>query len=151
LILINDINLNGDRVLPNSATRPPFLDVDGDGSLSPLDVLAVVNFINAQGNSGGEGEGEGMESLGWFETVEIMSPAKFAEVCDADLSLQIEREIGNYLATSLSDSMEMGPLQFLGDTEDEEDESVEDLLVAASSADDSVPSILDDLFAADWS
>jgi hypothetical protein len=47
--------------------------------------------------------------------------------------------------------MEMGPLQFFGDTEDEEDESVEDLLVAASNVDDSVPSILDDLFAADWS
>jgi VCBS repeat-containing protein len=151
LILINDINKNGDRVLPANAPRPPYLDVDGDGSLSPLDVLSVVNFINDQGNSGSEGEGEGMQSLGWFETVEIMSPAKFAEVCDANLSLQIEREIGNYLASSLGDSIEMGPLQFLGDTEEDEEESVEDMLVAASNVDSGVPSILDDLFAADWS
>jgi large repetitive protein len=151
LILINDINLNGDRVLPASTTRPPFLDVDGDGSLSPLDVLAVVNFINEQGNAAGEGEG--IESLGWFENVQIMSPAQFAEVCDADLTLQIEREIGNYLATSLDDSIEMGPMQYLGDIEEDEDESLENLLVAAhkGEGDVNVPSILDDLFAADWS
>lgn len=151
LILINDINLNGDRVLPASTTRPPFLDVDGDGSISPLDVLAVVNFINDRGNAAGEGEGEGMESLGWFQTVEIMSPAKFAEVCEADLTLQIEREIGNYLAASIDDSIGMGPMQFLGDTEEDEDESVEDLLVTGGKGEVDVPSILDDLFAADWS
>lgn len=149
LILINDINLNGDRVLPASTTRPPFLDVDGDGSISPLDVLAVVNFINERGNAAGEGEG--MESLGWFQNVEIMSPAKFAEVCEADMTLQIEREIGNYLASSLDDSIGMGPVQFLGDTEEDEDESVEDMLVTARKGDVDIPSILDDLFAADWS
>ncbi|MCU0712420.1 MAG: dockerin type I domain-containing protein, partial [Pirellula sp.] len=156
LILINDINLRGARVLPASTTRPPFLDVDGQGDVSPLDVLAVITHINDRGNSGsgsggGEGEGEGLQPFAWFETVEVMSPARFMEVCEADLSQQIEREIGNYLATGFTDSVDMGPLQFLGDSEDEEEKSIEDLLAVAGSVETGVPSILDDLFAADWS
>lgn len=49
LLVVNDINANGKRVLP--ANRPdefagPLCDVNGDGLLSPLDVLLVVNAIN---------------------------------------------------------------------------------------------------------
>ena len=36
-------------------TPPPYLDVDGDNQITPLDVLVVLNFINQAG--GGEGEG----------------------------------------------------------------------------------------------
>ena len=50
----------GQGQLPlNSPDAPPFIDVDGDGFASPLDVLKVVNKIN-QGTGGvGEGEGNG--------------------------------------------------------------------------------------------
>jgi hypothetical protein len=44
--------------------RGRYLDVDGDGFLSPLDILDVVNFLNANHVSGeGEGEGEGESAL----------------------------------------------------------------------------------------
>jgi hypothetical protein len=58
LILINDINLRGPRVLPQFVvapdTLPPFLDVAPDGQLTSVDVLNVVNRLNQQG--AGEGE-----------------------------------------------------------------------------------------------
>ncbi len=157
LILVNDINLRGSRQLPNSTTRPPFLDVDGQGDIGPLDVLAVITFINEQGNSGsgsgggGEGEGEGLQPFAWSEKVEIMSPARFVEVCEANLAEQIQREIGNYLAAELEGSVVMGPMQYVGDVDEDEEDSIEDLLAVASQEGDVSSSVLDDLFAADWS
>lgn len=47
LNVINDLNLNGARILP--AIKPPqepFCDVNGDGHLDPSDVLAVIDAIN---------------------------------------------------------------------------------------------------------
>ena len=49
-----------------------YYDVDGDGSLNPLDVLAVVNFINGGSNvppPGGEGEGADFGSPSGFSVV----------------------------------------------------------------------------------
>jgi hypothetical protein len=60
LIVINDLNRNGPRALPNPPTAPlppPFIDANGDTFATAQDVLVIVNFLNA--NSGGEGEGEG--------------------------------------------------------------------------------------------
>lgn len=39
-------------------TMPPYLDVNGDGVISPLDAVQVINFLNA-GSGEGEAEGEG--------------------------------------------------------------------------------------------
>lgn len=50
LILVNDININGTRVLPAfpepGSSISPFLDVDGNNEITPSDVLAAINFIN---------------------------------------------------------------------------------------------------------
>lgn len=48
LVVINDINSNGSRVL---GARPsefsgPYVDVNGDGSCGPLDALFVINALN---------------------------------------------------------------------------------------------------------
>ncbi|XZE21483.1 tandem-95 repeat protein [Pirellulaceae bacterium SH449] len=154
LILINELNLNGSRILPPSAPRPPFLDVDGDGTISPLDVLQVINFINERVGSGtglGEGEGEGMESLGWFDTVQIMSPQRFVEVCEAEFNRQVEREIGKYLTLGLADSLNMGPHPYAGSSEDQESDSFEDMLAFVADLEEEPANVLDDLFARDWS
>lgn len=56
LIVINEINRTGSRALnANDAVPPPFLDVDGNRILDPIDALVIINFINGQG-AGGEGE-----------------------------------------------------------------------------------------------
>ncbi|MFN6128276.1 MAG: dockerin type I domain-containing protein [Planctomycetota bacterium] len=56
LIVINEINRTGSRAMPaNDAVPPPFLDVDGNRILDPIDALVIINFINGQG-AGGEGE-----------------------------------------------------------------------------------------------
>ncbi len=63
LLVINDLNLNGARLLPESPSEgeepPPFPDVNGDGYLTPADALAVINALNASCCTGG-GSGEGL-------------------------------------------------------------------------------------------
>ncbi|MFN7629018.1 MAG: Ig-like domain-containing protein, partial [Pirellula sp.] len=55
LVLINDINAFGTRVLANDTfTPPPYIDVNGDRRVDPLDVLEVINYLNSSKN--GEGE-----------------------------------------------------------------------------------------------
>jgi hypothetical protein len=58
LILINDINANGQRDLTYGTFQAPFLDVTRDGAVSAADVLGVINVVNTAiaGNAGGEGE-----------------------------------------------------------------------------------------------
>jgi VCBS repeat-containing protein len=56
LIVINDLNRNGTRLLsPTAFVPPPFLDVNGDGAVGPIDVLQVINFLNRRAS---QGEGE---------------------------------------------------------------------------------------------
>jgi hypothetical protein len=74
LLVVNYlITLGNGALLPNAQLPTPvvanpnpppgnlfrYLDVDGDGVLSPSDQLAVVNYLNAHPIGGGEGEGEG--------------------------------------------------------------------------------------------
>ncbi len=74
LIVINDLNVNGARLLPNPPAEgegpPPFPDVNGDGYLTPADALAVINALNAiccSGEGAGEGESTGAEQRGQDE------------------------------------------------------------------------------------
>jgi hypothetical protein len=69
------------------AARPavsqlPFYDVDGNGYCAPLDVLLVINQINAPSAGGGEGEPTAQPSDAlWFavgESREPIIPAFFA-------------------------------------------------------------------------
>jgi hypothetical protein len=61
LIVINDLNRNGPRQLPNPPVNPPppppFLDTNGDGFVTAQDVLVIINFLNS---GAGEGEGQGL-------------------------------------------------------------------------------------------
>jgi hypothetical protein len=50
LIVINDINRSGSRVLPISKpASAAFIDVNGDGSVGPVDALQIINYINTRG------------------------------------------------------------------------------------------------------
>ncbi len=61
LLLIVDINRGGIRTLPSvhqsDETPAPFLDVTGDNSLAPMDVLSVIACLNSIERAS-EGEGE---------------------------------------------------------------------------------------------
>lgn len=52
LLVINDLNRIGGRILDASDPEPPFLDANGDGWLSPLDSLQIVNHLNRMGSQG---------------------------------------------------------------------------------------------------
>jgi Fungalysin metallopeptidase (M36)/GEVED domain/Dockerin type I domain/Fungalysin/Thermolysin Propeptide Motif/Bacterial Ig domain len=68
LLIINDLNATGPRLLSNPTATSPvaMVDVNMDSNLSPGDALMVINYLNAPGAflassflaSGGEGEGE---------------------------------------------------------------------------------------------
>ncbi len=46
---MNDINVNGSRLLPTSGARSAYLDVNGDGYVTSLDGLEVSSFLNTYG------------------------------------------------------------------------------------------------------
>jgi VCBS repeat-containing protein len=60
LVVVNDLNARGARVLPIPPvppfTPPPFLDVNGDRSVTPQDALSVINLLNSGGSEGESGE-----------------------------------------------------------------------------------------------
>jgi hypothetical protein len=62
LLLINEINHRGSRILPIRTAEQPgppwFLDPNGDGRLTPADVLEVINHVNCNGASEPEGEAD---------------------------------------------------------------------------------------------
>ena len=53
LLVINDLNTNGARALPNPPVSPPppppYLDTNGDGWVSSADVSLIVNYLNTHG------------------------------------------------------------------------------------------------------
>lgn len=59
LIVINELNSVGSHELPPptaSSLSPPYFDCNGDGYLTPSDVLQVINFLNEESAASGEGE-----------------------------------------------------------------------------------------------
>jgi hypothetical protein len=50
LQVVNKLNNEGPHVLttPPDAPPPPFVDVNGDGSVTPNDPLVVINFLNSR-------------------------------------------------------------------------------------------------------
>src|SRR5690606_24224034 len=74
LIVINEINRRGSRQLSSEDGQLPYyVDVDGDGYLTPLDALIVINWLNSNpvptagsgfdvGSASDDGEGEASSS-----------------------------------------------------------------------------------------
>ncbi|MCA9144379.1 MAG: tandem-95 repeat protein [Planctomycetales bacterium] len=97
LIVINSLNIDGPRVLPNPAippnAPPPFYDVNGDGSISPVDVLLIINRLN---NPLGQGEGEGdafaIESI--VTSTSISTPV---EAGSSDIGISYGEALANYV------------------------------------------------------
>ena len=61
LVAINDINLNGARLLPDpdgQFSPPPYYDVNGNGYLTAIDVLVIFNHLIEQAAAEAEAEGE---------------------------------------------------------------------------------------------
>ena len=150
LVLVNDINARGQRVLPDTFVPPPFLDVDGDRSLTSLDVLAVVNFINSRGNGGaGEGEGESVPDLDWKPiNVEVMSPEVFHQAYNESVLRDSMIEFELNIAKTLREEFGYGPT--LANEEGDEPESLADYLAAWEDMDNDEDDF-DSVFAnSDW-
>jgi hypothetical protein len=98
LVLINEININGSRKLPegqNPLEPRKYLDVDNDGFVGPLDVLVIINFLNQRASGAGEAPpiaaldeffekqdiaptqiDFAMSQLSWFDTIDEASEFK---------------------------------------------------------------------------
>lgn len=158
LIVVNDINFNGPRLLPNGLATPPYLDVDGDQGVGPLDVLQLINFINSRGGAGagseGNGEGEGFESSGASQIDVVMMPMVEVLKVNREALRQLTVEEGVDLAVSSeADSVLYGPmLPILDDENSDLAESLETYLARWNNAkEDEQFSPLDSVFAGeDW-
>jgi uncharacterized repeat protein (TIGR01451 family) len=64
LLVINDLNLSGARILTGIPPAGYFPDVNASGSIEPADVLRVIQYLNAPpSEAGGEGEFAGVPNL----------------------------------------------------------------------------------------
>jgi hypothetical protein len=77
LPLINEVNqkkiTNSSGMLPEPPVEPnvpkPYFDVNGDGHLTPGDILAQINFVNAQNDPEGESQFARIETGLSFEVL----------------------------------------------------------------------------------
>ncbi len=61
LLIINDLNRNGDRLLAGEEATGPSIDVNNDGMVTAIDALLVINHLNRRSDSNpGEGEAAGV-------------------------------------------------------------------------------------------
>ncbi len=96
LLVVNAITGQGAGALPlagskqaagegesvNSVATIPttgFVDVNGDGSLSPLDALLIINYLNSGGASGNQAAGEGESDASLFISRDQVVPAVLAD------------------------------------------------------------------------
>ena len=56
LVILNDLTLNGSRLLETKTEDMFYYDVNQDGFTSSIDALFVINFLNEQRGQGAEGE-----------------------------------------------------------------------------------------------
>jgi hypothetical protein len=71
LLIVNDLNNRGARQLSDPTegdSPPPYYDVSGDGWITSLDALRVVNWLNASMS------GESEATVGIFNRVALMEP-----------------------------------------------------------------------------
>jgi VCBS repeat-containing protein len=133
LIVVNDLNFNGTRVLPSTLPVPPYLDVNGDRSVSPLDVLELINFINQRGGAGaGEGEGS-MASLGYSQQNVLMVPEEEIIRASAEIELRTEmtRQLDLAVASVVNESVVYGPALPTVDSDSEDsDDTLESYLAS---------------------
>ena len=84
LLILNDLNANTARRLPtpeNGNEPPPFVDVNGDGFVSPIDALLVLNDLNLlafQQRQQAEGEPPEQASLDASMSASASDPASAA-------------------------------------------------------------------------
>ena len=150
LILVNDINFNGNnRVLPSTLATPPYLDPTGDGAIGPLDVLAVINFINARGNSGaGEGESS-MANLGYSQEI-VRTPSRNEIVSSwvkAEYLASQEGQIDLAISQASGPAVLYGPELATATKSDESDDSLVGYMANWVSKTKKSQNALDSLFA----
>jgi len=149
LILVNDINSNGFRTLPVTLGTPPFLDPNGNGGTDALDVLEVINFINARGNAGaGEGEAS-MATLGYSQEI-VRTPSKQEIVTALQQSEYLSSTEGQIdLAVSFvaRESLVYGPSLAEDFDNEDADDSLEDYLAGWTTKPKRSTGALDSVFA----
>jgi hypothetical protein len=99
LMVIQELNQPGSRIMAGDSSHPPYLDVNNDGHLSPMDALYVINYLNQlQPSSGKRDSVEGEASLGSMAA--CGSPAVTDE---NDVTLSAATAAEAWLALGLAD------------------------------------------------
>ena len=157
LTLINDINFRGTRNLvvpPTPSDRPlPYLDSTGDNRIDAVDVLLVINYLNAH-SSVAEGESAGNSpspspGARWPELVDSLYGERLERTLD-EASLAGNRRANQQTATCRelrSASGDRPPVPFADEAVEVDSADAFCAASTASSADESDILALDGLFA----
>ncbi len=118
LLVIHDLNDPGSRVLVDPPDGPPFVDVNGDGTLSAIDALDVIRFLSGDADEDADGEGEGESSGSVLTTFLPSSPSRaLSAVRPAVLPATRIDGLGNRQDTpAASVSIRSQPLQAIADS-----------------------------------
>ncbi len=101
LVIINDLNLSGSRVLPSVRDVGSYaIDVDGDKSVTPLDVLNVVNELNLRGAGG---ISDKLQDEGAFETERLIRIGTGQSKGTRNYRLNIDAALAEFAGSATSD------------------------------------------------
>lgn len=146
--VITDLNQNGARQLPLPPQAPnippPYLDVDGDGWIAPIDALLIINYRN-QILNGGEGESTS-EAGGVVKANNITSQPIISAGLELDQltsdALSMEEQ-GTERASNQMAAVDAALLEYLL-TNPNEDKGMDVDLIAAEATGTSLGDLLDD-------
>ena len=147
LILVNDINFNGARVLPSTLPTPPYLDPNGNGSIDPLDILLIINYINDRGNAGA-GEGEvSMADLGYSQELAQMPSTELMVFSIQKYEPRTETHVDLAVSSIILDEPMYGPSLSNSSEIDGSNDSLESYLAGWVTKTKRSESSLDSIFA----
>jgi hypothetical protein len=93
LLVIDYINGTGSGPIPDTSSQGPFHDADGDNYICAMDVMDIINLINANQDEEGEAPPEPIV-LAAASSQTVLSSADLLNFLAYDLALQPRRRNG---------------------------------------------------------
>ena len=108
---------------------PPFLDVNGDELVSPLDALLVINYLNS---NRGAAEGEGEANLSATTYAMMVTPQQMIAAVGNQVVGELQLTLNESLLNASTDSPNSTSASLRGWFDDDQDEELVEGLFCSS-------------------